>query len=320
MFTHFGLQRRPTFTYKRKQQVGCHRTTSNDLSLPTTLNTLLNQGATDQHDSPLATPDSTSDTQSRKSGEDEDEDEDQLLPHPSLDIFDFPAEQAAEVSLMVASSRSLPSITPKAASTQKKKPRKVLKRLPKKSDGIVENGLKQVQPLPTKNLSDQTQHNWIILPAPSSLPSYRLNTSRKRKLNLVSRLKGAQGQEQEPAFQGYASFDEDDEKEELTVAESSRISSHIEPPKEDDELPPPCSYKEQMERELESLMRTEFGPECEEDTAVEQSQRPRYVPENPMNVRVTYKRSSNKTGGESDYEMMKLENILSELHGLNADV
>ncbi|KAF7729937.1 hypothetical protein EC973_003350 [Apophysomyces ossiformis] len=339
MFTNFGLQRRPTFTYRRRQHVGCYRPTNDVPTPPTSLNTLMHARSVDSQDSPLTSPDSSSETHSQNSdkeeeeGQKENDDDERTASSSALDIFDFPAEEAAEVSLMVVSSRSTPTKLPVTTSVPKKKPRKAPKRTQTRVGMVMERNYSRARSQPLGDIPRQTQQECTIIPAnpppsPPSLPLaptfFRPNPQRKRKLNLVSRLKGAHGQEIESAFKGYTSFDEEEEdKDELAVVEYSRQMNQSQRrwPEENEESPMQVSYKEQMERELESLMRTEFGEEQDQEVVANpESDRPRYVPENPIHVRVTYKRSGNRASRESNDEMAKLQTILSELRDLDAKV
>lgn len=329
MFAHFGFHRRPTLTYKRKQSYGSYRSTVSDDadSPPTTFtNSIARNETVDPLDSLPTTPDSTSESRGEQSGGEDQEEQDESSP--SLDIFDLPPEEASEVSLMVASSRKVPYTSAQSTSARRKKHRKAPKRMQKKLDPI---------PSQTQRITDNVkvqafkkpavpiQQDQGALPTTPSISYPQLYTHRKRKLNLVSRLKGAQGQESQPTFRGYSSMDEEEEDieedQELLNSKFVQRLTNRHPDLEEVEPPQPeCSYEERMERELESLIRTEFGHENEEEqekTTTKEPQRPRYVPENPMNVRVTYKRSAGKANGAGSDEMSKIQHLLSELRELD---
>ncbi|KAL0089133.1 hypothetical protein F4703DRAFT_1839575 [Phycomyces blakesleeanus] len=142
--------------------------------------------------------------------------------------------------------------------------------------------------------------------------SIRSNRPKKQKMNLVSRLKGASGNsvdtETKPAHH-FEFSDDDEETEEIYLSKPPKQT--VEPPPVLSPEPKKLPHKEQMEKELEFLMKAEFGT----DTMISKTiNRPRYMPENPMKVRVTYKRSNGEARKQNEQEELeRLEKMLLEL-------
>ncbi|KAI7871737.1 hypothetical protein BDF14DRAFT_1758472 [Spinellus fusiger] len=141
-------------------------------------------------------------------------------------------------------------------------------------------------------------------------------------MNLVSRLKGASGTatDTEHPSQRHFEFSDDEQDEEdnyydvPSLSSSDILTTAVEDTPETTSQkgsPPPLPYKEQMEKELALLMQSEFGTEQEKIDkkmmSETSSHRPRYVPENPINVRVTYKRTN--TSDQKQHHQQEQESL-----------
>ncbi|KAI9028966.1 hypothetical protein CLU79DRAFT_716573 [Phycomyces nitens] len=129
-------------------------------------------------------------------------------------------------------------------------------------------------------------------------------------MNLVSRLKSASGNsvgpETKPAH--HFEFSDDEENEEIYFSKPSKPIVEPPPPKPE---PKQLPRKEHMEKELEFLMKAEFGTDTAPAKAIN---RPRYMPENPMKVCVTYKRSNGEARKQNEKEELeRFEKLLLEL-------
>ncbi|KAI8393701.1 uncharacterized protein BYT42DRAFT_551942 [Radiomyces spectabilis] len=128
----------------------------------------------------------------------------------------------------------------------------------------------------------------------SSSSNSGASTAPKRKLNLISRLKSASGESTDIDRNRWYEFSDDDDGDESAQDESNLASPKTTPKNDFGKEPSPeLSYQERMERELSSLMRSEFDEENEASTI--QASTPRhnaiYTPDK-CNVRITYSRST----------------------------
>ena len=239
-----------------------------------------------------------------------------------MDIFDFPEDDAGEIRLMVASSlqtkstiAALPSsttssssfITSTSSSSSRKSRRQKSVRF---SSNITvstfrKTSLEYSEPklYPMPCTEDQPP------PPPPPQPSSSLHrppqkTSQKRKRNLVSRLKSANGQgiNNGAPMPIYDFGGGDEEVDEVDTWKAAAVS---ESPERDENLPQDVWMK-MIEEALND------DDDMNQDN---EPRRPRYQPQNPMNVKITYTRQSKKHSRNSqpDQELAELDNLLATL-------
>lgn len=302
MFPEFeGFRKRPIITYSRKSRI-----------IPTTpLSKQIIQSST--HSSPIQNSLSSSSTCSEL-----------ILEEEKQDIFNFP-EQEGEVNLMVASTRSIPK--PQNKPKVKKSFKKSLKANTKAAPLKVISAQQQPQVYPAgpydifsfehfpypppesqylqSSFSQHFQTSFITNNNQNIRPSFinnnqyiqppyfnnqhiqstvnndkRFSTPKKlEKRNLVAHLKSASG---ENVLKRRFSFSEEEDEEPLgALLPIKQITKER-------SKSPELSYEERMEKELASIMQSEFG----EKEEVHANERPRYQPLNEMKVRVTYTKRS----------------------------
>ncbi|KAI9246194.1 hypothetical protein BY458DRAFT_528119 [Sporodiniella umbellata] len=115
-----------------------------------------------------------------------------------------------------------------------------------------------------------------LLTQPSPCPSTVPLVPKRKKRNLVAQLKSASGEKEKTAWPEFTFSDEEDcpvFSPAFAVPKARSVS-------------PECSYEERMEKELESIMQSEFGqPSSPQSIPPE---RPSYRPLNEIKVKVTY--------------------------------
>ncbi|ORE10420.1 hypothetical protein BCV72DRAFT_313635 [Rhizopus microsporus var. microsporus] len=141
-----------------------------------------------------------------------------------------------------------------------------LQQQPLQQQSLQQQSLQQ-QPLQQQSLQQQ------------SLQQQPIQQQSKKK-NLVAHLKTANGEKENiPIVREYDFSDEEDIVPQLPlkqpIVQVDRSAS------------PELSYEERMEKELESIMKSEFGESKEQETT-EINHRPRYQPLNEIKVKVTY--------------------------------
>ncbi|OBZ90939.1 hypothetical protein A0J61_01003 [Choanephora cucurbitarum] len=116
---------------------------------------------------------------------------------------------------------------------------------------------------------------------------------KKRKPNLVAHLKSANGEKEKKQIAQDFNFlfsDEDEEESEEAITSILPIREIINHAREKSPSPE-LSYEQKMERELEAMMQSEFGlKDSSTLSESEASSRPRYQPQNKVNVRVTFQK------------------------------
>lgn len=224
-----------------------------------------------------------------------------------MDIFDFPEDDPGEIRLMVASSLQTKSTattlsspsssssfisTTSSSSSRKSRRQKSVRFAPNLIVSTFRKASLQysepkLYPMPC------TEEQ----PPPTPSLHYLPQKSQKRKRNLVSRLKSANGQEiNDGAPMPSYNFDDDD----LDEADTGSVP---EPSPERDENLPQDIWMKMIEEALN---------DNDED---HEQRRPTYQPQNPMNVKVTYTRQSKKhpRNSQSDQELAELDNLLATL-------
>ncbi|KAG1051208.1 hypothetical protein G6F43_006574 [Rhizopus delemar] len=244
------------------------------------------------------------------------------------DIFKFPEEESV-IELMVASTRNTSlSPKPHKRSKQTKKPtRTKVQQFAKNKErttaqastvqvsiikpSIVQSSESQPVAIQTSPVQTSTEHYDIFAfdPFPSRKKSINNNNNttysighsfistfnndkqrlqqpqhpiEKRKRNLVGQLKGASG-EKENVLRKEFDFSDDEEPHNLP------LKLPIEQVARERSKSPELSYEDRMEKELESIMQSEFGESKEQ---VHANERPKYQPLNEIKVRVTYTKRS----------------------------
>ncbi|KAF1803835.1 hypothetical protein FB192DRAFT_1370105 [Mucor lusitanicus] len=127
-----------------------------------------------------------------------------------------------------------------------------------------------------------------LLNEPSPLQPHQAQpVEKKRKRNLVARLKTASGEKENKHLQEFDCLSDEDD-----LALEQQKSPPLLPLKtviKDPSLSPEISYEETMQMQLDSLMKTEFG-ESQQPPAASTNTRPQYQPSNKLNVRVTFQK------------------------------
>ncbi|CEG80351.1 hypothetical protein RMATCC62417_14705 [Rhizopus microsporus] len=146
-----------------------------------------------------------------------------------------------------------------------------LQQQPLQQQPLQQQPIQQQQPLQQQPLQQQ--------PIQQQQPLQQSSIKTKKK-NLVAHLKTANGEKENiPIVREYDFSDEEDIVPQLPLkqptAQVNRSAS------------PELSYEERMEKELESIMKSEFGESKEQETT-EINHRPRYQPLNEIKVKVTY--------------------------------
>ncbi|CEG68299.1 hypothetical protein RMATCC62417_04592 [Rhizopus microsporus] len=136
--------------------------------------------------------------------------------------------------------------------------------------------LSYIQPIQQQSLQQQPMQQQPL----QQQPIQQQSSIKPKKKNLVAHLKTANGEKENiPIVREYDFSDEEDIVPQLplkqTIVQVDRSAS------------PELSYEERMEKELESIMRSEFGESKEQETTVIEH-RPRYQPLNEIKVKVTY--------------------------------
>lgn len=257
-----------------------------------------------------------------------------------MDIFDFPEDDPGEIRLMVASSlqpkstvstttvaaasssssSSSPSspssfISPTSSSSSSSRKSRRQKSVRFAPNLIVSTFRKtslaysepKLYPLPccTDDLPPPPQQQ-----PPQQRPSLHYQpqkTSQKRKRNLVSRLKSANGQGiNEGGPLPRYDFGDDD----LDEADSWTTAPVPESPERGDENVPQDVWMKMIEEALNDSSNDDTN---EHDN--NEPRRPRYQPQNPINVKVTYTRQSKKhpRNSQPDQELAELDNLLATL-------
>lgn len=249
-----------------------------------------------------------------------------------MDIFDFPEDDPGEIRLMVASSlqtkstalSSSPSspssfISPTSSSSSSSRKSRRQKSVRFAPNLIVSTFRKtslaysepKLYPLP--GCTDD--HPPPPPPPPSqqrpSLHYQPQKTSQKRKRNLVSRLKSANGQGINdggplPAYD----FGGDDDDDDLDEADSTWTTTPVpESPERGDENLPQDVWMKMIEEALND------NNNNNDEHNNNEPRRPRYQPQNPINVKVTYTRQSKKhpRNSQPDQELAELDNLLATL-------
>lgn len=231
-----------------------------------------------------------------------------------MDIFDFPEDDPGEIRLMVAS-----SLQTKSTATTPSSPSSSLSLISTTSSSSSRKSRRQKSVRFAPNLIVSTfrktslqysEPKLYLMPCtdeqpPPPAPSlhYLPQKSQKRKRNLVSRLKSANGQEiNDGAPMPSYNYDDDDD-DDLDEAGTWTTASVPEPSPERDENLPQDIWMKMIE---EALNDNDQGHE---------QRRPTYQPQNPMNVKVTYTRQSKKhpRNSQSDQELAELDNLLATL-------
>lgn len=117
---------------------------------------------------------------------------------------------------------------------------------------------------------------------------------KKRKRNLVAHLKSASG-ETAPAAKAFDFLSDEEESLPQFNNETSDVVPFREFIQKERSMSPELSYNERMELELEAMMSSEFGSSSDKKEVKEQEEqqsrpRPRYQPQNKLNVKFTFER------------------------------
>ncbi|KAI7879347.1 hypothetical protein K492DRAFT_208300 [Lichtheimia hyalospora FSU 10163] len=242
-----------------------------------------------------------------------------------MDIFDFPEDDAGEIRLMVASSlqtkstiAALPSstsssssfITPTSSSSSRKSRRQKSVRF---SPNItvstfrktsLEYSEPRLYPMPCTGDQPLPSQQQPSSSSSSSLHHPPQKTSQKRKRNLVSRLKSANGRGINNGVP-MPIYDFGGDDEEVDEMDTWKAAAVPESPERDENLPQDVWMK-MIEEALND------NDDMNQDN---EPRRPRYQPQNPMNVKVTYTRQSKKHSRNSqpDQELAELDNLLATL-------
>jgi hypothetical protein len=111
-------------------------------------------------------------------------------------------------------------------------------------------------------------------------PLQQQSSIKTKKKNLVAHLKTANGEKENiPMVREFDFSDEEDIVPQLPLKQPTV--------QVDRSASPELSYEERMEKELESIMKSEFGESKEQETT-KINHRPRYQPLNEIKVKVTY--------------------------------
>lgn len=151
--------------------------------------------------------------------------------------------------------------------------------------------------------------------------------SEKPRRNLVLRLKSATGQAMERNLSSLRQYrfedddddDEDDDIEQIQLPFGSDDQDSDKENTESEEM----GYRERMEMELSALIENEIGvsdpayaADLGESFAVPPTNRPRYQPQNAINVQVTYRRN-NRTPEQilhNDQDILDIQSLLTRLN------
>ncbi|CEI91553.1 hypothetical protein RMCBS344292_05838 [Rhizopus microsporus] len=149
---------------------------------------------------------------------------------------------------------------------------------PMQQQPMQQQPMQQQQPL--KQQPIQQQQPLQQQPIQQQQPLQQQSSIKTKKKNLVAHLKTANGEKENiPVIREYDFSDEEDIVPQLPLKQTTV--------QVDRGVSPELSYEERMEKELESIMKSEFGESKEQETT-EINHRPRYQPLNEIKVKVTY--------------------------------
>ncbi|KAI8084827.1 uncharacterized protein BX664DRAFT_337885 [Halteromyces radiatus] len=330
IFSQTSVRKPPLITYKRKQQKQVQHYTLDQT--PLNHDSDLENNATS-----LVTEKTLEPTTPEKAQPIDNVFDVAFLNRTSLqttDIFDFPDQDIddAQVELRIASSLHIkhkPQVkksTTTASTNSKKKSRPTST----KRERVSSFSRTVSAPSSSTFMTDNSTASPTLSTTPvTNKRIHRLPDMKKKKRNLVSQLKGANGECLGTHTQttGLRFYDISDDEDDTTLSTPVSLSLPTLLPSTSSSLSSPLTttnsptsfldYKDRMEQELAELMRTEFGQDAPHilsssststdiatvptTQAMAGKQQTSYVPENAIRTPITYKkRQTNKLSHSSN--------------------